>query len=273
MVLGLLCLWWAWPSPSPTPPQQPVERPSTVHEAPTRMPIAAAPAPEDPLDAEVFEHAARGEHGLELRNRICALCRTGALDEPACASCSDRPEGRVRIDIVGQDGRPIPMFDGMVTSDCARRMAMAEGHIDLPVGRCVLQPIRFDGALAVYGPPVEVEVVENEEQYQLVEVPMDPQGGVGITVKGEPGDWHIEGLIDATAALDAGLEPGSRLLAVDGVDLGDDVDIEDLLQLLVGPRGTEIELVVETADGERTVTLDRREITGQQIGLLGGQPG
>lgn len=217
--------------------------------------------------------AAGGAYGIELRNRICALCRSGVLEDEACSTCGDRPDGRVSFDLVGTDGRPIPTFDGMVTGDCAPRMAANTGHIDLPAGPCILRSVRFDGALAVHGQPVEIEVGEGEEQYQLIEVPSEPYGGVGVTVKADDLGWRIEGLIQQTAALDAGLEPGMHLVAIDGIDLDGDLELQEVMQMLVGPRGSEVEITVEGDDGERTLTLDRREITGQQIGLLGGHPG
>lgn len=248
----------------------------TAAEPPSARPVQkrlpVPPPPEDPLDPQVLDDAARGAYGIELRNRICALCRSGALEAPACSTCSETPEGRVVLDLVGDDGRPIKMFDGMVSSDCNRRAAMSDGFLDLPVGKCTLWPVRFDGALAIEGTPVEIEITENEEQYQLLEVPTAPLGGVGITVKREDGAFLIEGLIQETAAIGTILEPGMRLVAIDGNQLGD-AELGEVTQMLIGAQGTEVEITVEGEGGEQTLTLDRRAITGQQIGLLGGQPG
>lgn len=274
LIAVLLAAWWF--QRAPTDLQAPVlDEPSQERTVarPARARPATPPPPEDPLDPEVLDDAAKGAYGIELRNRICALCRSGALEAPACSTCSEVAEGRVVIDLVGSDGRPLKMFDGMVSSDCKRRMAMSDGFLDLPVGKCTLWPVRFDGALAVQGTPVEIEVGENEEQYQLLEVPAEPHGGIGITVRQDEGAWLVEGLIAETAAIGSGLEPGMELLSIDGTELGEDLPVGEVIQLLVGPRGTEVEVTVSGPQGEQTLTLDRREITGQQIGLLGGQPG
>lgn len=172
------------------------------------------------------------------------------------------------------DGRPIPDFDGMVYTDCANKFAGAGGYLDLPAGKCTLRPVRFDGALAVGGPAVEVEINAEEEHYQLLEVPAEPHGGVGITLTPGPDGFEVEGLIAMTAALDSGIEPGMVLSEIDGTRIDPELPVHEVIQMLVGPRGTEVELLLTDEHGEsHTYQLDRREITGHQMPGLMGQPG
>jgi membrane-associated protease RseP (regulator of RpoE activity) len=81
--------------------------------------------------------------------------------------------------------------------------------------------------------------------------------------------WTVGGVTEGSAADEAGLRPGDRIVAIDGraVDTFDDLRRE-----VTGRPGDEITLSVEGPGGNRTVetTLgDRNPVTGERSGFLG----
>ena len=66
-------------------------------------------------------------------------------------------------------------------------------------------------------------------------------------MKGTPGD-------------EAGIKAGDKILAVDGTNV-DGMQLEDVVAKIRGKQGTEVELLLESADGaERTVRVIRGDI-------------
>ncbi|MCB9679261.1 MAG: hypothetical protein H6737_29425 [Alphaproteobacteria bacterium] len=243
----------------------------------TRVVLGAPEAaPDGPLDEASLEEAARGDLGLSLRNRVCALCAAGALGEAVCGRCNTTARaGRVVVDVVGTDGRPFPDHSVMVTSECSRYGGGGSGFLDLPEGRCELTAVRVDGPFHVPGEPVTVDVVADEETYLLLEVPSDPWGGVGVNVRGVGEDLVVDQLF-AGAAAEGILGEGAVLLGIDGRDV-EGMLPREVAQLLAGPAGTSVEVRfgVEGADGwvEQTVRIERRVIRAHEVPMTARDPG
>jgi membrane-associated protease RseP (regulator of RpoE activity) len=98
-----------------------------------------------------------------------------------------------------------------------------------------------------------------------------------LVFSGEPADldsdrWDIGVVTDGTPAADAGIRPGDRIVAVDGVTFA---SFPELTEHLRARPGEPVELEV-LRDGQREVvdvTLARRNpATGEQVGFLGVGP-
>ncbi|MCB9668981.1 MAG: PDZ domain-containing protein [Alphaproteobacteria bacterium] len=225
-------------------------------EAPEPVVRSVAGPPPDADPDDLVAEAAAGTYGVAYRNRVCRACRSGAMDDPGCAQCpeGEAPLGRVVVDIVDEQGRQYPPHETSVHVDCSNAAVITSGHMDLPVGRCVLKPVRVDGLLDVVGDPVEVEVTEDGEQYVLVEIPSAPWGAAGVDLVGEGGEVVVRGLIPGTAAHDA-IPAGARLLQVDGVDVGGRSAAE-IARELNGPVGSTVSVRFEHPDTGEAVQVE-----------------
>lgn len=75
-------------------------------------------------------------------------------------------------------------------------------------------------------------------------------------------------VVDGSPAAEAGLRPGDRVVAVDGVAID---TFETMREAVAGRPGEQVELTFERVGSTRTVpvTLDAREIDGTQVGFIG----
>ncbi len=90
--------------------------------------------------------------------------------------------------------------------------------------------------------------------------------GIGAEVQEKDGNPVIVAPMDGSPALKAGLLPGDIILKVDGKDTTE-VPLEQVIQLIVGPAGSSVQLTILTpATGvTRTVTLVRAHIEVQNV--------
>ena len=83
--------------------------------------------------------------------------------------------------------------------------------------------------------------------------------GIGVEVSEEDGNIVVMSPIDGSPAAEAGLLPGDILRAADGVELTG-MSVMEAAQLVRGPRGTEVTLLIER-DGETfEITVERDTI-------------
>jgi hypothetical protein len=260
-VVGAMLVWAFWPAAAPVVTE--TAREVDPVPAPRRVAIAA-PAPaddaagEEPLDeAAELVAAAKGELGVAILNRVCALCEAG-LDDPACAHCPKvpGPYGRITLDVVGEDGRPLDDFEGSISASCRPRVGVGgSGDLDLPAGPCVLAAIRVDGLLTVIGDSVEVQIDENGAHYASISVPTEPWGAAGVDLAaGDDGRPVVRRLIPGTAIGDA-VPIGATLLAVDGDPL-DGLSAREAARVLNGPVGSAVELTFRDPESGETVTVE-----------------
>jgi hypothetical protein len=287
VVLGLFAVgvWFGLAPDGPSSPdvdRAPEEAVRTVlRDAPLVPDEGNAPPP----DPDLMRDAIRGELGVEARNRVCRLCLSEVLEHPDCRRCRGYADaGRLVFDIVDLDGRPFGK-DISITAMCPMGGSRSEllgatgssGFMDLPAGTCTLSPTRVaSGFQFVEVEPVEVEIVEDAETYQLFELSDEPIGGVGVKLQfTQDGTWRVIDLIGSYAG-DA-IPVGAEILAIDGRPAGHRIENRaDPRERLPGPVGTEVEVRFgyETDVGwvEETVILKRHAIERHEIGL-GGFPG
>jgi len=104
--------------------------------------------------------------------------------------------------------------------------------------------------------------------------------GLGVELKSEDGELRIVNVIAGGPAEDAGIRVGERIVAVDGRPTRAE-SAESAADLLKGPEGSRVELVVRGIDGqERRLGMARRRVevacvdrvsmldTGQGVGYL-----
>lgn len=259
----LLVLFWVSTSLQAPPPEE--EVPEVAQRTRTVRTAAPAPPPEPENDALLAE-ATRGALGVSYRNRVCRLCRSGALDDPACADCpeEEEPLGRVVVDLVDEDGRPYPPHEASVKASCRHVGVITSGHMDLPEGRCTLTPIRVDGLLDVVGDAVEVEVVADEEQYVLVQLPRTPWGAVGLDLTAIDGGVEVRRTIEGTHG--DTIPVGARILAVDGVEMAG-LGVTEVAGELNGPVDSEVTVTYEDPDTGDTVetTIRRSRLSNRHV--------
>ncbi len=89
-------------------------------------------------------------------------------------------------------------------------------------------------------------------------------GGGACAVIGEGCKLQVVEALDGTPALEAGLAPGDRVIAVDGSSL-DGLTITDAVLLIRGPRGSDVTLTVEREGQERDLSITRQRITTSDV--------
>jgi carboxyl-terminal processing protease len=90
--------------------------------------------------------------------------------------------------------------------------------------------------------------------------------GIGVEVQMRDGRLVIVAPIDNTPAAEAGLQPGDVIVAVDGEDVTG-MALEDIVQRIMGPAGTEVTLRILDPDTGQTreVTLTRARIPLENV--------
>lgn len=101
----------------------------------------------------------------------------------------------------------------------------------------------------------------DDESYAQLNQAMQGQfSGVGLVLEDKEEGPVIVSVIDGTPAAEAGIAEGERIVEVDGRDVRD-VSTEELVSLVKGEAGTDVDLTLDGGDrGEYTVTVTRAEI-------------
>ncbi|MGO4937104.1 S41 family peptidase [Fundicoccus sp. Sow4_H7] len=83
--------------------------------------------------------------------------------------------------------------------------------------------------------------------------------GIGVQFMSQNGNVTVISPIDGTPAADAGIQPNDIILEADGIELTG-MDTNQVVELIRGPEGTEVELKVQRGSSTFDVTLVRAEI-------------
>ncbi len=83
--------------------------------------------------------------------------------------------------------------------------------------------------------------------------------GAMLTQDAETLDVFITGVLDASPALEAGLQSGDRIVAVDGIDV-EGMALEEVMSRIKGPADTEVRLTIERDGTETTYRLIRARL-------------
>ncbi len=137
-----------------------------------------------------------------------------------------------------------------------------------------LEKDTLEEILAALGDPYTVYMTEEEYQAFLNFVNGDVVVGIGVSVETAFNDgYQILSVLPDSPALAAGLEPGDRLVAVDGVTLTAGMDVQ---AAIAGEEGTSVTVtLIRKADGSRQdITMVRATVpipivTYDQLGNVG----
>jgi hypothetical protein len=124
---------------------------------------------------------------------------------------------------------------------------------------CRLRAWRQHGALRVPGPWVAVNPRAFEELDVQLAVPTWEPAGMGIQIRPETEGMRVTRVLDGSPAEQAGVGTGDLLLSIDGVATSG-MDLDTFLQYGLGPEGSEVELEIETPDGEVDLVAVRRTL-------------
>ncbi len=156
-------------------------------------------------------------------------------------------EGHLYIEIVDTDGYPVEEAGMGMRGDCGRRSyRVTEGEADLIVdeGLCTLIAWRQDGALRTLSDRVEVDVLGGDEVDIILVLPAERTGGLGVQIQEEDSGMRVVMVVPGSPAERAGLQAGDLITQVDGTSTAL-LSIQDFVQVMTGPEGTDIDFVVE----------------------------
>lgn len=123
-----------------------------------------------------------------------------------------------------------------------------------------LEAETMEELLAALNDPYTVHLSEEEYQSFLTSVNGDSVIGIGVSVqKAFTDGFPIMSVLPDSPALEAGLEAGDRIVAVDGVTL---TDGSDITAALGGEEGTPVSVtIIRGSDGKRvTLSMERRRV-------------
>lgn len=116
----------------------------------------------------------------------------------------------------------------------------------------------IQGILETLGDPYSY-YMDPEEYKRFTEEMSGSFGGIGVHIEARDGFVTIVSVIPGTPADDAGIEPGDRLLAVDGQSL-QGASVERAVGLIRGRPGTEVRLTIDRGGRTMEITLTRAVI-------------
>ena len=154
----------------------------------------------------------------------------------------------------------------------AARDLLAEHYVDaLPPA--VYEAGSLDELLAALDDPYTVYYTREQYESFLTSVNGDSVCGIGISLRSVYEDgYEILSILPNSPALEAGLIPGEKIIAVDGIPLTPN---EPPTNLIAGQEGTDLTVTLRASDGTvRDVTMTRRVVqipiaSFEQLGSAG----
>lgn len=162
----------------------------------------------------------------------------------------------VVIDIVDPDGRPAEQGQ-VVAVDCDGFEPGPEaGQYRAEPGPCTVQAVRKDGLLWARSARVTVDLLAGGDNYLQLELESTRTGGVGVRFQPVGMGMQVLEVVPHTPAWESGVEAGDVITAVNGTSV-DQLSVDDFVQAMTGPEGSEVELTVAypTDEGPETETL------------------
>jgi carboxyl-terminal processing protease len=137
-------------------------------------------------------------------------------------------------------------------------MKQVERNYVAPVSGSELTKAALKGMLTRLDP--HSDYMDQDQYQQMTAVTRGQFGGIGVELSLEGKIPEVISPIDGTPAADAGIEPGDRIVKIDGQPTTG-MDVEEVVKRLRGPAGTRVVLTI--ARNDRTpfdVTLTRNLI-------------
>jgi carboxyl-terminal processing protease len=158
--------------------------------------------------------------------------------------------------VAGDGDTAVPQANMALIEQVMRRVESSYVH---PVGPDQLTTDALKGMLTRLDPHSDYM---SEREYREMAQAIDGEfGGIGIRISESGGVPEVISPIDGTPAAHAGLEPGDRIIAVDG-QATDGMDLERAVELLRGRPGTKVTLtILRSSKAPFPVTLERASIT------------
>lgn len=150
-----------------------------------------------------------------------------------------------------------PKFSSAVQLTAALRYVLTEGAIDATPEQ-VFQAAATGltsslDPFSAYMPAEELSYFEEETEGEYV--------GIGVEIKITAGAIVVVRVLPHTSAADALLQPGDKIIAIDDTPTHG-VTLLRAVELMRGPEGSTVNLLVQSAAGdERVLTLERRAVT------------
>lgn len=127
--------------------------------------------------------------------------------------------------------------------------------------------VLIEGALEGMADAIEDPYTEYLDEVESSSMDEDMQGsfeGIGAEVMKEGDYVRIVSPIAGSPAEEAGLLPNDYIVEVDGESVAD-LSINEAVQLIRGPQGSDVELLLLRGDNEFTVTLTRDSIPVESV--------
>ena len=232
-----------------------------------------------PLDADVAAALAGGEQdgGYAIRPMLAHALRDGALliwpREPSgearlflqdgvplplrwSAEGCARPERRPTAELVGRVIDPLQTEGPRFVEGCETgAMTDPEGRFRLTIAAdqpCQVEAYRMDGSLRALSEPLLIEPDEDDVIEVTLVLPEEHMAGLGMAFRALPQGVVAVQVYPDTPAYEAGLRTGELIVEVDGQPTAGMSD-NDFIAFATGPAGTVAQLLVEDAEGERTL--------------------
>ena len=143
-----------------------------------------------------------------------------------------------------------------LTLDQAKELLDVYYVDDIP--QQALEAQTLEEFLTALGDPYTVYMTQ--EEYETFTGSMNDQEvvGIGVSIQNAEGGLLISSVLDDSPALEAGLEPGDMILAVDGTPVS---TIEEGTALIGGQEGTAVRLLIRRTNGQEVeMELVRRAV-------------
>ena len=137
-----------------------------------------------------------------------------------------------------------------------------------------LSKVAIDAMLKELDPYTVYYHESNIEDYQLMTT--GQYGGIGALIRKIDDHVYISEPYEGNPAQNAGLHAGDKILEIDGKSMKDK-STDEVSKSLKGPKGTEVEVLVERVNGEKkTIKFERDEIKLKDVpyhGMIDGSIG
>ncbi len=190
--------------------------------------------------------------------------RTGERPDDAPAPEPVDPDAPVDVSFVVRDAKGRRVQALVEPLDCPGIEFTSPTSFRAPPGPCVVRALRQDGLLTARGEPVELRVRPGVDA--TLDIPMEapPVGGVGVQFRGTSDGMRVSEVLPGTPAERAGLEAGDLIVEIEGESVVGS-PIEDFVEQMTGPEGSDVEFTVEFTTDTGT-TRQRVLVTRERIG-------